>query len=1074
MQIMNNYRQRESIKHFLLILRITALLLFSIVLHTMANTGYSSHSKTNDVIVYENRVSQQLKKMITGTVVDEKGVPIIGANIIETGTANGAVTDLDGKFSLRVNDDATIRVTYIGYFSQEIATVGRTNVSITLLEDTQALDEVVVIGYGTQRKITTTGAITSVSNEELIKAPVAGVSNALTGLTSGLQSVQVSGEFGNDRANIRIRGIGTLYTGGAAPLILVDGVERSTYNDIDPNEIESLNVLKDASATAVFGVRGANGVILITTRSGKEGKPRVSATVNAAALQPSILPEMLRSYDYALLRNEAERNMGRTPTFSEEDLRIYQSGEDPIFHPDKNWIDELIRPLSFQQSYNVNLSGGTEGVRYFTSLGYFNQFGGYNKPEQDFGFSPEHNYDRYNLRMNFDFDVTKELLLSVKLGNQVTENIYPTGGAWAAFDKATSTAPMSSPGFIDGKVITEVSGFPQGVREFNPWVETGPTSGGSYGLQEKNYSNTINTNISLRYKLDRFVKGLSLRAMGAYDSYYNKYSRRQRYFDTYTVVKDPESGLPLVFRNDESGPYYGLGENISDGNKWRKMYGEAAVEYESTIAENHKISGLLLGTMQKAYYPNMQYKLPTAYIGLVGRITYDYKSRYLAEINAGYNGSENFPEGSRFGFFPAFSLGWIPTEESFFPENEFFTFLKIRGSYGEVGNDKIGGNRYLYIEGPYALTNDGNARTTFGIPGVNQATYPQYKEGLPGNPNVTWERARKWNTGFDMKLLNDKLSITADYFEEKRDNILWNLSTIPELVAIRLAPANIGKVDNYGYELEVGYRDKIEAVNYWLKGLYSFSRNTIVFQDEPNRKYEWMRRTGQSVGQHFGLVFDGFYNTQEEIDDPERPISQWEGAGLKPGDMKYLDLNGDKRITEEDMRPIGYNDFPEINYSGSFGLSYKGFDMTALFQGATNVSVYFAKNAGAYAFDSDWGAAYSWQLERWEQGRYERGEQISYPRVELSPTLGLHNYQKSSFWVQDASYVRLKNVEIGYRISSSTLKHLGLQTLRFYVSGNNLITWTGIRYTMDPDARESYGRVMPPMRVFNVGVNVQF
>ncbi|MDR3060908.1 MAG: TonB-dependent receptor [Dysgonamonadaceae bacterium] len=1014
-------------------------------------------------------------KEITGVVSDAAdGTPLSGVSVVVKGTKNGTATGSNGSFKLQVAEKSVLQFSYLGYIPQEITIGNNPSISVRMMEDTKVLEEVVVVGYGTQRKITTTGAITSVSNQDLIKAPVAGISNALTGLTSGLQSVQVSGEFGNDKAEIRVRGISTLYTGGASPLIMVDGVERSTYNDIDPNEIETLNVLKDASATAVFGVRGANGVILITTRQGKEGKPKVSFTGNTAVIQPSVLPKMLDSYDYALLRNEAERNMGRTETFSEEDIRLYKSGEDPIFHPNKNWINELIAPASYQQSYNMNINGGSEKMRYFTSLGYFNQFGGYNEPEQDFGFSYKHKYDRYNLRMNFDFDVTNDLLLSMKLGNQITENMYPTGGAWAAFDKSTSTSPMSSPGFIDNKVITEVSGFPTGVREFNPWVETGPTSGSSFGLTEKYYSNTINTNISLKYKMDQWIKGLSARIMGAYDTYYNKYTKRQKYFDTYTVIKDPLTGQSVVFQNEETGPFYGLGEEIRDDRKWRKMYGEAALEYEATFAEHHKMTGLLLGNMQKAYYPNMQYKLPTAYLGIVGRVTYGYKNRYLAEMNIGYNGSENFPEGKRFGVFPAFSLGWVATEEKFLSDNEILSFLKIRGSYGEVGNDKIGGDRYLYLNGPYTLGNDGNARTTFGIPGVNQATYQQYKEGKIGNPNVTWERAKKGNIGFDMTLFGNRMNLTADYFREKRDNILWNLSTIPELVAASLPPSNIGKVDNYGYELEMGWKDKTGELNYWAKALYSFARNNIVFQDEPERQYEWMRRTGNPVGQHFGLVFEGFYNTMEEINDPERPISSWEGGGLKPGDMKYRDLNNDKRITEEDMCPIGYSDFPEINYSFSCGASWKGFDFSILFQGASNVSVYFSKHAGAYPFDSDWGAAYEWQLERWEQGRYERGEPISYPRVELSPTLGGNNYQKSSFWVQDASYLRLKNAEIGYRFNTSLLQKIKLQSLRVYVSGNNLYTWTGIKYTMDPDAREAYGRVMPPMRVFNFGLNFQF
>lgn len=1014
---------------------------------------------------------------ISGVVTDAAdGSPLAGVTVVIKGTTQGTMTDTNGAFQLTVSDKSVLVFSYLGYDKQEITVGNKKVINIALEENAKVLDEVIVVGYGTQKKVTTTGAITSVSNEELLRAPVAGISNALTGLTSGIQSVQTSGEFGNDMANIRIRGIGTLNTGGAGPLILVDGVERSTYNDIDANEIESLNVLKDASATAVFGVRGANGVILITTRQGKEGKPRVSFTANAAALQPSVLPKMLNSYQYALLRNEAEMNKGVAPdkvTFSEEDIELYRTGADPIFHPDKNWLDELIKPYSFQQSYNVNMSGGIDKMRYFASLGYFNQSGGYHKPEQDFGFPYKHDYDRYNVRMNFDFDLTKDLLFSVKLGNQISNNIYPNGGAYAAFDKATTTAPMSSPGFVDGKIITSVSGFPTGVRVFNPWAEAGPTSGGSAGVQEKQFSNTLNTNVSLKYKMDWLTKGLSVRVMGAYDTYYNKYLKRQKYFPTYSVMKDPNNpGNAIVYKNDDSGPYYGLSENIADNRKWRKMYAEAAIDYASTFNQVHRVTALVLGNLQKAYYPNMEYKLPTAYLGIVGRLTYDFSNKYLTEFNLGYNGSENFPEGKRYGLFPSLSLGWVMTEESFLKDNKFLSFLKLRGSYGEVGNDQIGGERYMYLTKPYTYTNSTWQKTTFGVPGINQNTYAMYKEGMIGNPDVTWERAKKWNVGIDMMLLDQRINITADYFSEKRDNILWALSTVPEIVAVELAKANIGKVENHGYEIEIGYKDKVGNVNYWLKGLYSFARSKILFQDEQPRKHEWMKRTGHPVSQYFGLVCEGFYNTMDEIDDPNRPISAWEGAGLQPGDLKYKDLNSDGLINEEDIRAIGHNNFPEINYSISFGGQWNGFDISVMFQGAGNVSNYFSAHAGAYPFENDWGPAYEWQLERWSQERYDAGEKISYPRLEISPSG--HNYQTSSFWVQDASYIRLKNVEIGYNFNIAFLTKLGLKSMRAYLSGNNLYTWKKMKYPMDPDAREAWGRTYPPMRVYNFGLNFQF
>lgn len=1013
------------------------------------------------------------EREITGTVSDAvTGSPMAGVTVVIKGSDRGTTTDAKGRYKLAVPDRGVLAFSFIGYEEKAVSVGTALVVDVALSEGSEVIEELVVVGYGTQRKTTVTGSVVSVSNEELLRAPVAGVSNALVGLTSGLQTLQTSGEFGGDAVSLRVRGIATLNTGGAAPLIMVDGVERDTYNDIDPNEIESLNILKDASATAVFGVRGANGVILITTRQGQVGKPRVSVSANVAGLQPSVLPQTLGSYDYALLRNEAERNMGRKEVFfQQEDMDLFRDGSDPIFHPDVNWVDELIKPLSFQQSYNANISGGSEMLRYFVSLTYFNQSGGYHKPEQDLGFKYKHNFDRYNVRMNFDFNLTRDLTLSLKLGNQVTDNIYPNGGAYATFDKATTTSPMSSPGFVEGRLVTQVVGAMPGIPQFNPWAESGPTSGGSAGVQDRRFSNTLNTNLSLKYNLDRYVKGLSVRAMAAYDSYYRKTAHRSKYFETWSIVKaDNEKGYTM-FRNGESGPYYGMSESISDANKWRKMYAEAAIDYNRSFGD-HRVTALFLANLQKAYYPNMATKLPTAYLGFVGRVTYDYRSKYLVEFNAGYNGSENFAPGNRYGFFPAVSAGWVVTGEEFLKDNEVLTFLKIRGSYGEVGNDKIGGNRFMYIQSPYTLSNGGWVKTAFGTPGVDQAVYNMYKEGKIANEKVQWEVARKWNVGFDMRLFGERITLSADYFEEKRGNILWNLSTVPEIVAATLPPSNFGKVNNYGYEFEAAFRGKAGRFDYWLKGNYSFSRSRILFQDEPTYNYPWMQRTGHPVGQYFGLVCDGFYNTQEEIDDPDRPVSNWEGAGLQPGDLKYRDLNGDGSIDADDVTAIGHSNWPEITYSFSFGGSWKGLDFSLLFQGVGNVSAYFSARSGAYPFAADWGPAYEWNLKRWTPERYERGDEITFPRLELSPDG--HNYQVSSFWVQNGSYLRLKNVEIGYTFPKALLERVRISNLRVYVSGNNLLTWKKMDYPMDPDAREQWGRVYPPMRVYNVGVNFQF
>lgn len=1011
---------------------------------------------------------------VKGKVTDEKG-PLPGASVRVKSSNIGTSTNLEGEFTLNVPGNAVLVITSIGYITKEVPVGNQSSVSVKLEVNAKELNEVVVVGYGQQKKLTVTGAIATVSGADLVKAPVAGISNALIGMAPGIQAVQNSGEFGNDKATIYIRGRATLNGTGRDPLIMIDGVERDTYNNLDPNEIESISILKDASSTAVYGVRGANGVILITTKQGKLGKPQVNVTSNTAAIQPTILPKYLDSYNYAVLRNEAQRNSGVLESglsFMQEDIDLYKSGADPIFHPSNDLINDMVKPFSFQQQYNANISGGTDKMKYYTSLGYFNQSGGYKQPDQSLGFPFKQSYDKYNVRMNFDFNLNKDLAISVKLGNQVTDNSIPNGGAWAAFDKAANRPPMTSPLFIDGKYIERVIGLPGDVPNFNPWGDAGPTSTSNAFLTE-NYSSTLNTNLSINYKLDKITPGLSARAMGAYDSYYLKQKIRTSNFPKWTVVKDatvPE-GYRL-YQSSDDGPWSGLSEGIGDANKVRKVYTEAAIEYRRTFNADHNVTGLVLGNFSREVDPSLLYKLPHVYLGIVSRITYDYKNRYLTEVNMGYNGSENFPDGQRFGFFPSFSLGWVASNEPFFPKNNWISFVKMRGSYGTVGNDQLNAQRYLYLDPPYTLVNGGNQAVVFGNPGVDFARYNMYREGAIGNHDVTWERSKKLDIGAELKFFGDKLSLSGDYFREKRDNILWNLSTVPELVAATLPPANIGKVNNHGYELELGYNGRYSSVQYWVKGSYSLARNKIIFQDEPGRNQEYLLRTGRSLGQYFGLTFEGFYNSMDEINEPNRPQSKWATGGLQPGDMKYKDLDGNGIIDDDDMGPVGHTDWPEIAYTMSGGFSWKGFDLSVLFQGTGNVSVSFA-SAAAYPFVSSWGSAQEWHLERWTPERYANGEKITFPRLEVSPDRQ-HNYQPSSFWIQDASYIRLKNLELGYRFTAKSLQKFGLNSLRIYVSGNNLITWDHLKYNKDPDARELWGRVYPPMRVFNGGVNFQF
>jgi TonB-linked SusC/RagA family outer membrane protein len=995
--------------------------------------------------------------LVKGTVrSQEDGLGLPGVNVLIKGTGQGTVTDVDGNYSINVPAPGSSLVyTFIGFVTVEVAVDNQSVIDINLVTDTQSLDEFVVVGFGEQKKATMTGAVSSVGSRELIQSPVSNISNALVGRLPGLIAVQSSGEPGFDQSSLKIRGIATLNTGAESdPLILVDGVQRSSLNLIDPNEIETLSILKDASATAVFGVRGANGVILITTKTGAKGKPTISYTANFGLQSPNSLPRMLNSYDYASLHNEASINTGQTPYFSQESLELYRNGNDPYFHPNVDWFDLVLKDYAAQQQHNFNISGGAENTRYFISLGYFGQDGAYDVEDFASGYSANPKYQRYNLRSNFDIDFNKNFSASVKVGAQFADSNYPGFGAGEIFFRIMNSNPLMNPGVVDGRLISGVEGLPSSSgNPLNAIVNNG---------YQRNFNSTVNSNVALKHKLDFVTEGLSARAMVAYDHYYQHAVRRNKQNETYRIVKDPNDPLQPVFIREGLDAPFSFSESYGRN---RKTYFEGAIDYARAFGI-HNITAMALYMQERYTAPNQEYNVPRGYQGLVGRVTYNYKEKYLTEFNMGYNGSENFPEGKRFGFFPSFSLGWILTEEGFIPKGDFLSFAKIRGSYGEVGNDKIGGARFLYLPSVFYPNSGGY---NFGNYGSNYQWYAGSQEGRVGNPDVTWERAKKFNLGVEVGFFQDKLRLNADIFSENRDNILWYLGTVPALVQADLPPVNIGKVKNQGYELEINFNENISKFNYWIKANYSFAKNNIEYMDEPTRAYPWLQRTGHPVGQYWGLVSNGFYNTEAELADS--PTSAF-ASQLQLGDIRYIDQNEDGVIDQNDEVPIGYSTFPQVVYGLSFGGDYKGFDFSILFQGAANVSTYIGE-MGAWAFDTDWRNATTSHLERWTPERYEAGLPITYPRVELSPTPGKHNYRPSDFWLQDASYIRLKNVEVAYRFQPVLLNKIGVSSLRVFLNGNNLLTWSDMK-NYDPEAPAGRGSFYPQMRVYNLGVNVQF
>ena len=806
-------------------------------------------------------IAQQKKVIeVTGTVTDNFG-PVIGATVTVKGMSAGVITDTDGNFKLKVPVGATIMVSYIGYENKEIHYKGERSLKIHLNENVQELQEVQVIAYGSQKKVTVTGALSSINNEELLKSPVASMANALTGKVTGLASVQSSGQPGADDATLYVRGVGSLSADLSQPLMLVDGVERSFFQ-LDPNEVESITVLKDASATAVFGVRGANGVILVTTKRGVQGKAKVNFSTTFAWQMPSRVPEFANSYEYATAYNNAQLHDGVSEdqlAFSSDIVEKFRTNSDPLVYPSTSWTDMLIKNSALQTQHNFNISGGSERVKYFASLGVFTQDGLFNTFEEN-GNDKGFKYNRYNYRINMDIDVTKTTSMQVNLGGYLNDKQEPNynNGTYTdlkfLFRDIYTAVPFAGAGVVDGKWVVSdqdlfsVGNYADGLNVY-------------YGKGYNNRTqNTLNFDFKLEQKLDFLTKGLQAHIKGAYNSGVTITKRREGRANKYEAIYNTSG--ELIYKKTQDYQKLGYTESTGQSRNW---YLEAAVNYKRDFG-NHHVSALAMYNQSMTYYPfegsspSEFIGIPRSYVGLVGRATYDYKTKYLLDASVGYNGSENFAEGQRFGLFPAGSIGWIVSEENFFrPVKKFVTYLKFRGSYGIVGNDRVSDySRFLYLPDKYLISSGSYSFGTNTSTLIAGAT-----ESKKGNPKVTWETSEKQNYGIDAKFFKDHLSVNFDYFIEHRKNILKSRTVSPGYLAVSLPIANIGKVDNKGYEINVKWDDRINEVRYYIGANLSYAKNKIVFIDEIHYPYEWMQTEGKPVGQQFGYVFDGYFTAEE-------------------------------------------------------------------------------------------------------------------------------------------------------------------------------------------------------------------
>lgn len=1018
------------------------------------------------------QINQQSTIVVTGMVNDPYGEPLPGVNVVVKGTTIGTMTNADGSFSIKLpSAKAVLTFSFIGYKKVEIPYKGKDNLRVVLEENTEMLDEVQVIAYGTQKKVTVTGAISSINTNELLKSPTSSIGNMLAGAVSGISTVQYSGQPGAEDPEIFVRGSASLDAARSQPLVLVDGVERSFFR-MDPNEIENITVLKDASATAVFGVRGANGVILVTTRRGKEGRTEISWSSSVGISEAMRVPEVVGSYEHAKYFNEMQ--LSDNPALGPNDLRfspyvleMFRTNADPVMFPNTDWQSLLFKNSSLQTQHNLNISGGTKDVKYFVSLGYLFQDGLLKKYYES--YDPNYKNNRYNYRANLDINVTKSTTLKLGLGGRLeTRREPPFASINNLWIQILRVQPFSSPGFVDGKAIHLKNRYiPMEMRNLLDQY---------YGKGYTDYSqNTMNLDMDLTQKLDFITKGLSFNVKGAYNTSYTgskSWSGSMEFYipvykSTLTnpglAVDDPNFDHTIVYQLDGTDNVLSPSENW--GSKTRDWYAEASLRYDRTFGD-HKVGGLLLYNMTKQYYPKANTDIPQGYLGLVGRATYAYKDRYLFDFNAGYNGSENFAPGKRYGFFPAASLGWVITEEKFMKAVKLISFLKLRASYGLVGNDILNEyKRFLYLPDSWSASSGGYY---FGV--NTPQSFPGASELLLGNPNVTWEKAAKQNYGLDLNLFDQRLGFSLDVFFEKRKDILIQQNTVPGFVAADLPAVNLGKVNNRGYEITLKWDDKIgRDFRYWLKGNISYSKNEIIYKDEIPQNEPYMYETGRSTGLNFGYVFDRFFEASDFKEDgsPLESLPVQSGT-FKPGDILYKDLNNDGVIDGDDKTYLGYSENPQYIFGLNMGFEYKGFDLSMNWTGATHVSRLFEEDF-TRPFNTGDAPLMKWIVdERWTE---EKGQASKFPR--LTQTNRVHNSLVSDFWVRDASYLRLKNMEIGYTLSADLLKKIGIQKLRVFMNGYNLFTLDHLGF-IDPESKVSNNNKYPNTRIYNFGVNVNF
>jgi len=985
---------------------------------------------------------------VKGTVIDENEVPLAGATVTVKGETRGVMTDGAGRFSLSVKPTDYLVVMFLGYEDEEIAVGSQTDLLVKMTPQSNTLDEVVMVAYGAQKKASVIGAITTVGTEQL-KAPIGQLSTGLAGKIAGIVSVQHTGEPGSS-AEFWIRGVNT-FGANSSPLILVDGVERS-MDLVDVEDIASFSILKDATATALYGVRGANGIVLITTRRGSESKPKVNFKMETGVTSPTRLPKMASAEQFIDYLNTMQPG-----TIDDYDRTMYLSGANPDLYPNVDWIHEIFKEQANTSKLNVNVTGGSKNVRYYAGGSYYFEDGIFNVDSNE-RYNSQMNFRRFSFRTNVDINITKSTVLGMDLSTQFTKKNQPGTGLGNIYNNVMQITPIGFPKvFSDGTLS-------------NPEIGSNPYNMiNNMGYATINTENAQSTIALTQDFSDIITEGLTAKVQVSWDarsasSVTNGILPRVYYLSWDEAAQD----YVYVAQNTTAG-YINVSSSTQSGHTTLNV--ETSAQYERTFASRHRVSGMFLYYLRERSntHPGYDYweTFPYKSMGIAGRATYSYRDRYFTEFNFGYNGSENFSPGHRFGFFPSVAVGYIISNESFWePVKDVVSLLKFKASIGKVGNDQIGGGRRF----GYNTT-----MKTSGVAGASWGeTQPVYTGGVTtgdiGNPAIEWEQALKRNAGVELNLLRDRIKFQFDYFNDLRSGIFIQRESLPSAIGLNVQQyINIGRMMNQGFDMSLQY-DQLFAsgLSLSMRGNYTFNRNRRIYDDKPNQIWAYQNTAGFANNQQRGLIAEGLFMDQDEIDTWP---SQY-GRELVPGDIKYRDINGDGTVNDYDMVAIGYTTIPEINYGFGISLGWKGIDASVFFSGVSHVTRFiggYNLYGGAATNVLIQGQIFADVAERsWS---VTHDPQAEYPR--FSVEIPANNQVRSTYWQKDMSFLRMKNAELGYTFPKKWTSRIGLSTTRIYLTGANLLTFSRFKL-WDPELESSYGNVYPLTKNVSIGLNLNF